>query len=153
MLGDTCHAGIATREFKEMVKNMGCVQVRETRWRSQLAGTHLLGNTCGCVRWVCPNSTSGTLTPLGEESGPFPWGERKAEVFFLFCWGFSYRQFKTVCVGVSFLSYRNVRVVINCLTLIKQWKRFQITFLKARWEKKQNSFLPKRSESVSLSQI
>lgn len=63
---------------------MGCVQVRETRWRSQLAGTHLLGNTCGCVRWVCPNSTSGTLTPLGEESGPFPWGERKAEVFFCF---------------------------------------------------------------------
>ena len=32
------------------------------------------------VRWVCPNSTAGPLTPSGEENGPlcfpFPWGER-----------------------------------------------------------------------------
>ena len=100
-------------------------QVRKTKWRNQLTGYIPCGEHPWVVRWVCVNITSS----LTQE-------KTVARYVFIFLGGKEKQRFFPQAVqhgmsfDVSFLSYRNIRVVINCLTLIKLCKRFQITFLK-----------------------
>lgn len=99
---------------KEMGKKYGLFegfQVREKVRESQLTGTHLWWNNYGHARWECIIIVSNKLTHSREESGPLCFDflrvERKVEAF--------PSVISKLCesVGVSFLSYRNVRMVVD----------------------------------------